>query len=168
MLKSGNVTGEDFSGLAWTASVVPCTKEYAPRCATPFETSSHSSRFGGAYNKMKYSFIIACFIAFLTSSCATAPYAEEKKLTLKEAIVSAARALTEAEQQIINEKLKTYNLRPSKATVSFDLSTVRGEGNSAELTVAPPSVPVSGVFGWSATKQVQKGSHVEIEFTPTE
>ena len=109
-----------------------------------------------------------CFTphGILITSCATVPYSEERNATLENAIVSASRALTNAEQRIKDEGLKTYGLRPSKATVAFDLSTMRGEGNSAQLTVAVPSAPVGGGFGWSATKQVQKGSHIVIEFTP--
>jgi hypothetical protein len=115
---------------------------------------------------MKLLHTIPCIAGLLMSACATAPYAEERTMNLKDAIVSASRDLTHAEQEIRSGGYRTFGLRPSKATVSFDIQASRQEGNSAELTVAPPTLGGSGVFGWSASKQIQKGNHIEIEFTP--
>jgi hypothetical protein len=72
-----------------------------------------------------------------------------------------------AANEIGKKGYNTFNLRPSKATVSFDMSTIRGEGNTAQISVGVPTVPVTGGLGWSATKQLQQGSHVVIEFAPT-
>ena len=118
--------------------------------------------------RMRHILMAAAPLLMLLNSCATQPYPEEAKITLQDAIVGASESLTMAEQQIKERGLKTYGFRPSKATVSFDLSTLRGTDNKAELNVA---APVSGgigggILGWSATRRLQKGNHIEIEFTP--
>jgi hypothetical protein len=116
---------------------------------------------------MKLIPILPFVVGLLTSACATAPYREAKEISLKNAILLASRDLTDAAEQIEKhpKTYRTFGLRPTKATVSFDLSSIRGEGNTAQLTVGVPNVPVTGGFGWSASRQIQKGNHIEIDFT---
>jgi len=87
-------------------------------------------------------------------------------MTLSQAIVSAAQQLDEAEREIVQKGIPTHGMRPSKATVTFDLLDTRGQNVNASLSVAPPTSPVGGGLGWSASKQTQTGNHISIDFSP--
>jgi hypothetical protein len=94
----------------------------------------------------------------------------ESGINLRDAILLASRDLTQAGRTIeANPKeYKTFGLWPTRATVSFDIQAIHGNEGKAEISVAPPQIPVGGIFGWSASRQIQKGNHIEIEFTPRE
>ncbi len=107
--------------------------------------------------------------AHLMSSCATRPPAEDN-VALDKVILGAARALNVVNDEIKThpEQYKTFGLRPSKATVSLDISSIREKGDKAEINVSAPASggTIGGLLGWSVTTRTEKGSHVEIEFTP--
>ena len=115
---------------------------------------------------MKTVALLISFACLLLSSCATAP-APAERMTLKDAIVGTSKALTDAEKEIRDNKYRTFGMRPSKATVAFDLSVTSSESVNGQLTVAPPTTPVGGILGWSVSKQTQTGNHITLEFTPT-
>lgn len=134
----------------------------------PTPTVSYADRnFATRKCSVQSAILVLGLSSLLLAGCATQPPREEREVPLQASIVSAAKALNGAERQIRDAGLKTYGLRPTKATIIFELATARGEQNSAQLNVVGSPTLGGGGLGWSATRSVTKGSHIEIEFTPT-
>jgi hypothetical protein len=117
---------------------------------------------------MKLIPVLPIVAGLLTSACATAPNPGEGAINLRDAILATSSSLTSAADEIKRhpKTYQTFGLRPSKATVSFDIQSIHTESNEVKVSATAVNVPVGGAFGWSASRQLQKGNHIEIEFTP--
>jgi|GEM_PF-6429945 len=114
---------------------------------------------------MKIQHLLIPVCALTLSSCSTVPYAEEEKIELGTALTDALKGLNYASQYARDHGLNTFRLKPTKGTISLDLTTTRDSQNNATLAAALPK-GANASFGWGASRSVQKGSHLVIEFTP--